>query len=70
MYCFSYCALAPLRKGFPMAVIELTADTFNDAVLPGQTVIVDFWAPWCGPCRMMAPAYEKAAADLQAEIDG
>ena len=54
------------RCGRPLPwLAEVTAAEFGDAVehspLP---VLADFWAPWCGPCRMVAPAVEKLAGDL------
>ena len=45
-----------------MSTIELTKDTFQAAVLDSKPLIVDFWAPWCGPCRSFSPIFEKVAA--------
>ena len=44
-----------------MAVVELTKDNFEQVITSNATVVVDYWAPWCGPCRGFAPVFERVA---------
>lgn len=46
-----------------MAVLELTKENFNATIEGGKTVIIDFWAPWCGPCRAFAPTFEAVSEE-------
>lgn len=45
--------------------IELTDSNFDEIVASGKPVMVDFWAEWCGPCKMIGPVVEELAGDLE-----
>lgn len=46
-----------------MSTVELNKDNFKETVDSSATIIVDFWAPWCGPCKSFAPTFEAVSED-------
>jgi len=44
-----------------MATMEMTAQDFEETITTNDIVVIDFWAPWCGPCRSFAPIFEKVS---------
>src|SRR5581483_11955170 len=54
-----------LVGGKQMATVALTAENFNQHVEKNGVLVIDWWAPWCGPCRAFGPIYEKASENAK-----
>ncbi len=53
-----------------MATVELTDTNFNETIEKNDIIIIDFWAPWCGPCKSFGPVYEKVSDEYPEIVFG
>lgn len=57
-----------MSENLPNSPLEITDADIDNAINKYHTVVIDCWAPWCGPCRMVAPIIEELAKELQGKI--
>ncbi len=51
-----------------MAYVELTKENFEEVITSNDTVVVDYWADWCGPCKSFGPVFEKVSEDFPGAV--
>ena len=57
-----------MEQNLPNMPIELTDADIDETVKKYDTIVIDCWAPWCGPCRMVAPVIEELAKEMQGTV--